>query len=136
QLRAGRALDAGRLTAGAGLTSGLLLAATGLACAMLPGLTGVLPAAALIGTGTGLITPLGFATLASATPQERLGQTMGAAELGRELGDAGGPLLVAAVATAATLTYGFGALAVVLGCLAVGVVAGVRRGTGGAKPTG
>ncbi|MEV6945955.1 MFS transporter [Streptomyces sp. NPDC051172] len=133
QPRAGRALDAGRLTAGAGLTTGLLLAATGLACAMLPGLSGVLLAAALIGTGTGLITPLGFATLASATPQERLGQTMGAAELGRELGDAGGPLLVAGVAAAATLTYGFGALAVVLGCLAVGVAAGVRRATAGAR---
>ncbi|MGW2564885.1 MFS transporter [Streptomyces sp. NPDC001537] len=129
QPRAGRALDAGRLSAGAGLTAGLLLAATGLACAMLPGLTGVLLAAALIGTGTGLITPLGFATLASATPQERLGQTMGAAELGRELGDAGGPLLVAGVAAAATLTYGFGALAMVLGCLAAGVVAGARRTT-------
>ncbi|MFF4359018.1 MFS transporter [Streptomyces sp. NPDC001604] len=129
QPRAGRALDAGRLTAGAGLTAGLLLAATGLACAMLPGLTGILLAAALIGTGTGLITPLGFATLASATPQERLGQTMGAAELGRELGDAGGPLLVAGVAAAATLTYGFGALAMVLGCLA----AGVRRTTAGPR---
>ena len=141
QPRAGRALDAGRLTAGAGLTAGLLLAATGLACAMLPGLTGVLLAAALIGTGTGLITPLGFATLASATPQERLGQTMGAAELGRELGDAGGPLLVAVVAAAATLTYGFGALAVVLEGLAAAVAAGVRRGRpgraeAGAGPTG
>ncbi|MFF4801185.1 MFS transporter [Streptomyces sp. NPDC001351] len=136
QPRAGRALDAGRLTAGAGLTSGLLLAATGLACAMLSGLTGVLLAAALIGTGTGLITPLGFATLASKTPQERLGQTMGAAELGRELGDAGGPLLVAGVATAATLTYGFGALALVLGCVAVGVAAGVRRGTAGGTEAG
>ena len=141
QPRAGRALDAGRLTAGAGLTAGLLLAATGLACAMFPGLTGVLLAAALIGTGTGLITPLGFATLASATPQERLGQTMGAAELGRELGDAGGPLLVAVVAAAATLTYGFGALAVVLGGLAAAVAAGVRRGRpgraeAGAGPTG
>jgi len=33
---------------------------------------------------------------------------MGAAELGRELGDAGGPLLVGAVATAATLALGTG----------------------------
>ncbi|MGI5459338.1 MFS transporter [Streptomyces sp. CA-249302] len=114
QPRAGRALDAGRLTARAGLTAGLLLAAAGLACAMLPGLTGVLLAAALIGAGTGLITPLGFAALASSTPKERLGQTMGAAELGRELGDAGGPLLVAAVAAAATLTYGYATLALVL----------------------
>ncbi|MFF4019072.1 MFS transporter [Streptomyces sp. NPDC001843] len=125
QPRAGRALDAGRLRAGTGLVCGLLLAAAGLAAAMLPGPAGVLLAAALIGVGTGLITPLGFAALASATPPERLGQTMGAAELGRELGDAGGPLLVAAVASAATLTYGYGALAAVL---ALGpVLAVVRR---------
>jgi MFS family permease len=128
QPRAGRALDAGRLGVRTGLVGGLLLAATGLACAMLPGLTGVLLAAALIGTGTGLITPLGFAALASATPQERLGQTMGTAELGRELGDAGGPLLVAAVAASATLTYGYAALALLLACgPAVAAATGVRR---------
>jgi len=39
---------------------------------------------------------------------------MGAAELGRELGDAGGPLLVGAVATAATLTFGYTALALII----------------------
>ncbi|MGW8762470.1 MFS transporter [Streptomyces sp. NPDC055815] len=111
QPAAGRALDGGRLTTGTGLAVGLILTAAGLACAMLPGLAGVLTAAALIGAGTGLITPLGFAALAAGTPEERLGQTMGAAELGRELGDAGGPLLVAAVATVATLTYGYAALA-------------------------
>ncbi|WP_369252711.1 MFS transporter [Streptomyces sp. R41] len=132
QPRAGRALDAGRLTARTGIGAGLLTAAAGLACATLPGLTGVLLAAALIGVGTGLITPLGFAALASATPRERLGQTMGAAELGRELGDAGGPLLVAGVATAATLSYGYAVLAVLL---TVGPVAGVllRRGAGGGR---
>ncbi|MFI6874373.1 MFS transporter [Streptomyces sp. NPDC050400] len=111
QPRAGRALDEGRLDTRTGLAAGLAATAAGLACAMLPGLTGILLAAALIGVGTGLITPLGFAALASRTPRERLGQTMGAAELGRELGDAGGPLLVAGVASLATLTYGFGALA-------------------------
>ncbi|MER6246903.1 MFS transporter [Streptomyces griseorubiginosus] len=114
QPRAGRALDEGRLTTRSGLLAGLLVTAAGLACAMLPGLAGVLCAAALIGAGTGLITPLGFAALASSNPPERLGQTMGSAELGRELGDAGGPLLVAAVATATTLTYGYAALAVLL----------------------
>ncbi|MFC8676334.1 MFS transporter [Streptomyces griseorubiginosus] len=114
QPRAGRALDEGHLTARSGLLAGLLVTAAGLACAMLPGLAGVLCAAALIGAGTGLITPLGFAVLASSTPPERLGQTMGSAELGRELGDAGGPLLVASVATATTLTYGYAALAVLL----------------------
>ncbi|MFF7971555.1 MFS transporter [Streptomyces sp. NPDC007905] len=128
QPRAGRALDAGLLGIRAGLTCGLLLAAAGLAAAMLPGLTGVLLAAALIGTGTGLITPLGFAALASATPAERLGQTMGAAELGRELGDAGGPLLVAVVASAATLTYGYGALAALLAAGPVVVAARALRG--------
>ncbi|MEV0642021.1 MFS transporter [Streptomyces sp. NPDC050619] len=114
QPRAGRALDEGRLTTRSGLLTGLLLTAAGLACAMLPGLLGILPAAVLIGAGTGLITPLGFAALAAGTPPERLGQTMGAAELGRELGDAGGPLLVAGVAALATLTYGYAALAALL----------------------
>ena len=119
QPRAGRALDDDRLTTRTGLTAGLSLTAAGLACAMLPGLTGILLAAALIGAGTGLITPLGFAALATSTPTERLGQTMGTAELGRELGDAGGPLLVATVASLSTLTYGFGALAALIGTLAL-----------------
>lgn len=43
-----------------------------------------------------------------------MGRTMGSAELGRELGDAGGPLLVAGVATVSTLTTGYGALAILL----------------------
>ncbi|MEV6104198.1 MFS transporter [Streptomyces sp. NPDC051940] len=110
----GKALDAGRFTTRTGLAAGLALTTTGLLAAMLPGLTGVLLGAALIGTGTGLITPLGFAALAAATPPERLGQTMGSAELGRELGDAGGPLVVGAIATTATLTYGYAALALLL----------------------
>lgn len=114
QPRAGRALDDGRITAGSGLAAGMALTAAGLAAATVPGLAGVLAAAVLIGAGTGLITPLGFAALAANTPAERLGGTMGAAELGRELGDAGGPLLVAAVASLATLAYGFAALAALL----------------------
>lgn len=114
QPKAGRALDAGRLTTRTGLLTGLAVTAAGLAAATLPGLVGILLAAALIGTGTGLITPLGFAALAASTPEERLGQTMGSAELGRELGDAGGPLIVAAVATLSTLTYGYAALALLV----------------------
>ena len=124
QLRAGAALDDGRITTRSGLATGLALAAAGLGCATLPGLTGVLTGTVLIGTGTGLITPLGFAALAAGTPAERLGQTMGAAELGRELGDAGGPLLVAGVATVASLAYGFAALAVLL---AVGAAVAFTR---------
>ncbi len=114
QPRAGRALDRGRLTSGSGMTAGLLVAAAGLGCAMLPGPAGVLLGAALIGVGTGLITPLGFAALAASTPAARLGQTMGAAELGRELGDAGGPLLVAVVASPTTLTHGYAVLGILL----------------------
>nr|WP_282190400.1 hypothetical protein [Streptomyces sp. RLB1-33] len=57
QPRAGRALDGGRLTARGGITAGLLITAAGLICAMLPGLLGMLSGAALIGVGTGLITP-------------------------------------------------------------------------------
>ncbi|MEV4620791.1 MFS transporter [Asanoa sp. NPDC049573] len=115
QPRAGRALDDGRLSSRTGLVAGLAVTAAGLAAAMLPGLAGVLAGATLIGVGTGLITPLGFAAIAASTLAERLGQTMGAAELGRELGDAGGPLLVAGVATLATLNWGFATLAVLIG---------------------
>ncbi|MFF8971181.1 MFS transporter [Streptomyces sp. NPDC014995] len=134
QPRAGRALDAGRLSTRAGLVCGTVVAAAGLACAMLPGVVGVLLAAALIGVGTGLITPLGFAALAASTPRERLGQTMGAAELGRELGDAGGPLIVAGVAVAASLTYGYGVLAVLLVCGPVLAVVVAGRPTVSARP--
>ncbi|MEV4678747.1 MULTISPECIES: MFS transporter [Actinomadura] len=115
----GRALDAGRVSARTGVLAGLAVTAAGLGCAALPGLPGVLAAAVLVGAGTGLITPLGFAALAARTPSARMGQTMGAAELGRELGDAGGPLLVGGVATAAALAYGYAALAALLALGAV-----------------
>ncbi|MER6901234.1 MFS transporter, partial [Amycolatopsis sp. NPDC000740] len=85
-----------------------------------------LAAAVAIGAGVGVATPIGFAHLAGAAPKERLGQTMGAAEVGRELGDAGGPLLVGAIASAATLGAGFGGLAVVLAVIGL-VVAGFRK---------
>lgn len=127
----GRALDAGRLSTRTGLAGGLAITAAGLACAMLPGLPGMLPAAALIGAGTGVLTPLGFAALAARTPAERIGQTMGAAEVGRELGEAGGPVLLAAVATLATLTYGFAALALLLAAGAALAIARRSPRTGG-----
>ncbi|RCV53386.1 MFS transporter [Marinitenerispora sediminis] len=111
---AGRALDAGRISAPAGLATGLLVTAAGLAAALIPGLAGVLLAAVAIGAGTGLITPVAFAVLAADAPEERMGQVMGSAELGRELGDAGGPLLVAGVATATALSGGFATLALLL----------------------
>jgi MFS family permease len=87
--------------------TGLMLCVTGFAlAAALPGLAGLLSGATSIGVGAGIVTPLGFAALVSYAPAERLGETMGAAEVGRELGDAGGPLLVGAVAAATTLSTG------------------------------
>lgn len=112
QPRAGRARDAGRLRDGTGMAAGLVLAGIGTAAAaLLPGIAAVVIAALAIGAGTGLVTSIGFAHLAATTPPERLGQTMGTAEVGRELGDAGGPLLVGAIATAATVNLGLLALA-------------------------
>jgi DHA1 family tetracycline resistance protein-like MFS transporter len=128
QPRAGHACDTGRLPVRTGLGAGLAAGAAGLAlAAFVPGLPGLLGAATLIGLGTALITPLGFAALAATTPEGRLGQTMGAAEVGRELGDAGGPLLVGVIA-AATLTGGLAALAALL-AIAAGITAGARRGS-------
>ncbi|MGI6872154.1 MFS transporter [Amycolatopsis sp. 3B14] len=117
---AGRARDAGRLRAGTGMALGLAAAAAGLAvAALVPGIGGVLGAAVAVGAGVGLATPLGFAHLAATTPPERLGQTMGAAEVGRELGDAGAPLLVGAVAVTSSLDAGLVTLAAVMAVAAV-----------------
>jgi MFS transporter, DHA1 family, tetracycline resistance protein len=104
QPRAGRAHDSGRLSSTTGMAAGLALAAVGFTTAVvLPGLPGLLLAGLAVGIGAGLVTPLGFAALAAAAPAGRLGQTMGAAEVGRELGDAGGPLLVGTIAGVAAL---------------------------------
>ncbi|MBC2641214.1 MULTISPECIES: MFS transporter [unclassified Rhodococcus (in: high G+C Gram-positive bacteria)] len=128
QPRVGRARDAGRLRDGTGMGTGLALAALGTAAAtVLPPIAAITVGALLIGAGTGLITPLGFAYLAATAPPERLGQTMGAAEVGRELGDAGGPLLVGVIATAANLDLGLLVLAVLLVVLAGLVRAGRSR---------
>jgi MFS transporter, DHA1 family, tetracycline resistance protein len=125
---AGRARDAGRLADGPGMAAGLALAAAGLACAaLLPGLAGLLPATLLAGAGIGAATPLGFAALAASAPPGRLGQTMGTAEVGRELGDAGGPLIVAAAASAATLPAGLLALAALLAAAGAAIRRAGRR---------
>jgi MFS transporter, DHA1 family, tetracycline resistance protein len=124
QPRAGRARDNGRIADGPGMATGLAMAAAGMAGgAALPGVVGLVVAALLIGVGTGLATPIAFAHLAASTPEERLGQTMGAAEVGREVGDAGGPLLVGGIAAAAgALGAGLVGLAVTLVAVAVAVV--------------
>lgn len=124
QPRVGRAHDAGRLPTGTGLVAGLAACAAGIGIAALSaGVAGLIAAAIVTGAGTALITPLGFAALAATAPPDRLGATMGAAEVGRELGDAGGPLVVGLVA-AASLSAGLGVLA---GLLGTGAVIGVLR---------
>ncbi len=115
---AGRRLDRGGLhPAVAG--GGLLACAGGFAVVVV--LTAPLAmalAAIVIGAGVAAVTPLGFARLAATAPPDRLGQTMGAGEVGRELGDAGGPALVGAFGTFG-LGAGFAAIAVALAACAV-----------------
>jgi hypothetical protein len=58
----------------------------------------------MIGADVAISTPIGFATLAAAAPAGHIGQTMGAGEVGRELADAGGPILVGAFSPAGLAT--------------------------------
>lgn len=120
QPRVGRMRDEGRIKDNRGMAAGLLITAAGVALvATIPHPATLFIAAAAIGTGVGIATPLGFAHLADTTPAERMGRTMGSAELGRELGDAGGPLLVGGIATATALPFGLGALALLLAAAAL-----------------
>lgn len=116
---AGRALDGRRFSYRAGAIAGLTACAVGfLLAGLLAGPVGLIIGAIAIGLGAGVLTPLGFAALASSASPERLGETMGSAEVGRELGDAGGPLLVGAVAAAATLGVGCVAAAALMAAVA------------------
>lgn len=128
----GRLRDAGRVSTRTGSTTGLAIAAAALVLlAAVPNAVTLFTAALAFGVMIGLVTPLAFAHLAAATPEERMGRTMGNAELGREAGDAGGPLLVGAVAAAWTLPAALGLLAA--GTAAAGVVSWTalrRRGSG------
>ncbi|GAC1319408.1 MAG: hypothetical protein NVSMB12_18690 [Acidimicrobiales bacterium] len=117
----GRSLDTTPIPPGRLGATGIVACAAGFAVAAVAhGPVGLCVAAVAIGCGVGVSTPIGFALLAASAPEGRMGQTMGAGEVGRELGDAGGPLLVGAVA-AAGLGAGFTALAVVLAATSVAV---------------
>ena len=117
---AGRWRDRGRISSPAGMSWGLAMVVAGLAAlALVPAPVTLFAAAVVIGCGIGITTPLGFAHLAATTPPERIGRTMGSAELGREAGDAGGPLIVGAVATTVGLAAGLGTLAFLIAVIAV-----------------
>jgi MFS family permease len=125
QPRAGRAHDRGRLSTRTALAAGFALLVAGFVlAATVTGIGALVASAVVIGLGVGVATPVAFASLAASSPPERLGQTMGSAEVGRELGDAGGPLLVGAVAAAASVAAGLGALAVVLAVVGIAAAAG------------
>jgi MFS family permease len=94
---AGRRHDAGRLPTDATSLALAAAAAGFLVAVAFPGAAGIAAAALLIGIGVAVATPVGFANLAAGAPPDRLGRTMGAGEVGRELGDAGGPVLVGAL---------------------------------------
>ena len=114
---AGRRLDRGQLHPG--FVAGALLACAG-GFGLVAALTSPLAmaaAAVAIGAGVAAVTPLGFARLAATAPPDRLGQTMGAGEVGRELGDAGGPALVGAFGLFG-LAAGFAAIAAALAACA------------------
>lgn len=140
QPRVGRSRDAGRLRDRPAMAGGLALIAAGVLVGALSSVAppawaaaGVYLAAALIGAGIAVATPVAFAHLADATPRERLGRTMGAAELGRELGDAGGPLLVGAVSASLGTVWGLGALAILVAAAAASAPSSRPGGADGAR---
>lgn len=111
---AGRSQDRNFLPANAGPAALAVAAAGFLIAVAAPNAIGIAAAAVLIGAGIAISTPIGFAGLAAAAPEGRMGQTMGAGEVGRELGDAGGPILVGAVSPLG-LGAGLAALAAAIG---------------------
>ncbi|WP_348789006.1 MFS transporter [Leifsonia sp. NPDC080035] len=115
----GRAHDRGRLAARVGVASALAVGSVALVLMVWAHPVAIFVAALLVGLTVGVATPLAYAHLAATTPEERMGRTMGNAELGREVGDAGGPLLVGAIGAAAGLPLGLGALAALTAASAV-----------------
>ena len=123
----GSAHDRGRISVRGGTVGGLLLIAVGIALSAVTGHPAALVTTALfVGLGVGTATPVAFSHLAASTPPERMGRTMGSAELGRELGDAGGPLVAGAVATASVPGIGLGVVAALTAGAGVLAAVGTR----------
>ena len=131
----GTAHDRGRFSVrlGAGLGLALIAAGIGVAAAW-PHPLALVVAAALVGTGVGMATPVAFSHLAASTPPERMGRMMGSAELGRELGDAGGPLVAGAVGTATLPGIGLGVIAVLTAGAGALALLGLRKPTAATPP--
>lgn len=124
----GAAHDRGRISVRLGVVGGLALIAAGIALAAVTQSPAALVATALlVGVGVGVATPIAFSHLAASTPPERMGRTMGSAELGRELGDAGGPLVAGAVATASVPGVGLGVVAALTAGAGALALVGLRR---------
>jgi MFS family permease len=126
---AGHLRDTGRLPVRVGVPAALLVGAAALLLLIWPSTVAVYVSALLAGLTVGVATPLAYAHLAAVTPPERMGRTMGNAELGRELGDAGGPLIVGAIGSAAGVAAGVGVLAVLTVGAAGVSAAGLRAST-------
>lgn len=125
----GAAHDRGRISVRRGTVGGLLLIAVGIALsAAIDHPAALVATALLVGVGVGVATPIAFSHLAASTPPERMGRTMGSAELGRELGDAGGPLVAGAVATASVPGVGLGVVALLTAGAGALALVGLRNG--------
>jgi MFS family permease len=111
---AGRLRDSGRISVRVGVSAALGAGAGAALLMISPQPIALYAAALLVGVAVGVATPLAYSHLAASTPPERIGRTMGNAELGREVGDAGGPLLVGTIGTLAGLPLALGALALLL----------------------
>jgi MFS family permease len=120
QPMAGRWIDEGRFRVQWIAPAALLMCAAGLAvCGWARDIPVLLAGALIVGLGVGGATPSGYAALAARTMPERMGRTMGTAEMGREIGDAAAPALLGAVAGSVGLATGLTVLAVVLAAAAV-----------------
>ncbi|MBP2376667.1 MFS family permease [Microbacterium phyllosphaerae] len=123
--------DRGRISVRLGTAGGLALIAAGIALAAVTQVpVALVSTALLVGVGVGVATPIAFSYLASSTPPQRMGRTMGSAELGRELGDAGGPLVAGAVATASVPGVGLGVVAALTAGAGALALVGLRRRSG------
>jgi MFS family permease len=128
--------DKGRMPVRAGAVGGLALIAVGIALAAGAAfaasgswlaIAGLVASALLVGAGVGTATPVAFSHLAASTPADRMGRTMGSAELGRELGDAGGPLVAGAVGAASVPGLGLAVVAALTAGAGVLAAIGLRR---------